>query len=138
MKHKNNRGFTLLEIIIVIIIVAVLASLAIPQFQRTTAFARSQEAIRLLATMRESIVRCAMLNDGDAQNCDFANAAAAGLDVEVPADGATNFNYVCAATAANAWTCTGTGNANCIGCVGDTIVMDETGDLTGTGVFASL
>ena len=135
MKHKNNKGFTLLEVIIVIIIIAVLASLAIPRFQRTTLFARSQEAIRQLSTIRESMERCAMFNNGS-----FASCALITLDVEVPGVGTApaspNFSYA-AVTAAGTFTVTATCTAT--GCVpADTINIIQTGALNGAGIFASI
>ena len=56
-KHKKS-GFTLLEIIIVIIIVGVLASLALPRFFRTVEYSRSTEAMQSLSSIRNSVERC--------------------------------------------------------------------------------
>jgi len=62
MRYKNNKsGFTLLEIIIVIIIVGVLASLALPRFFQTIEFSRSSEALNALGVLKRSADRCAMM-----------------------------------------------------------------------------
>ena len=61
MKIKNNRsGFTLLEIIIVIIIVGVLASLALPRLFNTIEFSRSTEALNAIGILKRAADRCEM------------------------------------------------------------------------------
>ena len=63
MKIKNKKsGFTLLEIIIVIIIVGVLASLALPRFFETIEFSRSAEAINYLGTIKRGMEQCALMS----------------------------------------------------------------------------
>ena len=44
MKKSRNFGFTLLELLIVVVIVGILASFALPQFSRFTRRARTSEA----------------------------------------------------------------------------------------------
>ena len=62
MKINNNKsGFTLLEIIIVIIIVGVLASLALPRFFETVEFSRSNEAMNMLGSAKRAADRCSMM-----------------------------------------------------------------------------
>jgi prepilin-type N-terminal cleavage/methylation domain-containing protein len=61
MRLKNNRsGFTLLEIIIVIIIVGVLASLALPRLFNTIEYSRSTEALNVIGTIKRAADRCDM------------------------------------------------------------------------------
>jgi prepilin-type N-terminal cleavage/methylation domain-containing protein len=72
MKLKNNKsGFTLLEIIIVIIIVGVLASLALPRFFQTVEFARSTEAMNILSSAKRAADRCSIMGGAGANytNC---------------------------------------------------------------------
>ncbi len=45
MFYKKNRGFTLVEIVIVIIIIGILAALAFPQFSKTKEHAIGKEAM---------------------------------------------------------------------------------------------
>ncbi len=45
MRSDNSRGFTLVELMIVVAIISILASLAIPAFHRYTKKAKSAEAI---------------------------------------------------------------------------------------------
>ena len=62
MKRMNNRsGFTLLEIIIVIIIVGVLASLALPRFFQTINFSRSTEALNAMGVVKRAVDHCAIM-----------------------------------------------------------------------------
>ena len=61
MRKSNRSGFTLLEVIIVIIIVGVLASLALPRFFSTVEYSKGTEALQALATVRQSMERCYMM-----------------------------------------------------------------------------
>ncbi len=77
MKLTNKKsGFTLLEIIIVIIIVGVLASLALPRFFQTVEYSRSTEAMNFLASAKRAADRCSMLGGAgiDYSGCDTYEA----------------------------------------------------------------
>ena len=64
MRNINNKsGFTLLEVIIVIIIVGVLASLALPRLVGTIEFSRSQEPLDVMALIRKSVDNCSAQNN---------------------------------------------------------------------------
>lgn len=84
MTFKHNKsGFTLLEVIIVIIIVGVLASLALPRFFRTVEYSRSMEALENLSTIRSSIERCYLPRASYLQCANYNN-----LDVADPTSNA--------------------------------------------------
>jgi len=53
----NERGFTLLELLMVVIIIAILASIALPQYFRVTERARTGQVLQLLASIRGSQLR---------------------------------------------------------------------------------
>jgi prepilin-type N-terminal cleavage/methylation domain-containing protein len=79
MKRKE-RGFTLLELLMVVIILGILASVALPQYIRTSERSRAAEALNMLATLRQSQLRYY------AQQVAFTNSLA-DLDVEIPPAG---------------------------------------------------
>lgn len=54
---KTKKGFTLLELLIVVVILAVLAGLALPQYLRTVARARESEGWQNLGTIRSALSR---------------------------------------------------------------------------------
>ena len=52
-----ERGFTLLELLMVVIIIAILASIALPQYFRVTERSRTAQALQLLSSIRGSELR---------------------------------------------------------------------------------
>ncbi len=82
MNIKQKKGFTLLEIIIVIIIVGVLASLALPRFFSTVEFSRSTEALTSFTALRQSMERCYLSAGGTYTTCNNLD----NLDLENPSN----------------------------------------------------
>ena len=54
MLRINKQGFTLIELMVVIVIIGVLASLAIPRFTEASAKAKAAEAPRVLASFESA------------------------------------------------------------------------------------
>ena len=138
MRIKNNKsGFTLLEIIIVIIIVGVLASLALPRFFSTVEFARSTEALNQLGVVRESVARNYLVNNGT-----YTFATMAVLDVEDPSTApGTHFTYSISGTTATGYTLQATRNLVDGGVATDWIRLIQTGGgvtRSGTGRFIGI
>mgnify|MGYP001562150258 FL=1 len=93
MRLKNNKsGFTLLEIIIVIIIVGVLASLALPRFLSTVSLAKATEALANMGALKNALDRCRVANTVN-QN-QYTGCTTTTLDIADPnATVGRKFNY---------------------------------------------
>src|SRR3989338_915782 len=87
MKH-NRRGFTLLEILIVVIIIGILATLAMPQFTKSVKKAKMAEAYIVLGAMRTAQLRYY----ASTSPSEFTNDPSK-LDIDVPSS--TYFDYTC-------------------------------------------
>ena len=84
-----NKGFTLIELIVVIIIVGILASVGMTQYTKVVEKGRAAEARIILGSLRSSEV-AAYFENG-------AYSALADLGVAAPASCATThyFSYIC-------------------------------------------
>ncbi len=137
MNLKNRSGFTLLEVIIVIIIVGVLASLALPRFFSTVEYSRATEAMQAIATVRQSMERCYLMRVSYTGPC----AVFASLDVEDPnTTPNSHFNYAIT-SAATAYTITATRNTRDGGGGTGTVWLMFSGTVVtrgGTGPFGAV
>ena len=70
-------GFTLLELMIVVIIIAILAAIALPQYLKTAERSRAAEALQILASIRAAEHRYRVENGA-------YTAGLANLDIDVP------------------------------------------------------
>lgn len=86
IKHLQ-KGFTLVEIMIVVAIIGILASIAIPSYQDYVKKGKAAEATGMLADLRIKMEQCFQ------DNRSYAGCAA----FCTPTSGAVNFSYACAA-----------------------------------------
>jgi len=86
MTQQSQKGFTLIELMIVIAIIGILAAIALPQYQTYTKKARFSEVI-LAASSAKGLVDVCFQTRGEATlaNCD--TAAEIGLDTTGAAAG---------------------------------------------------
>ena len=139
MKRKN-KGFTLLEIIIVVIIVGVLASLALPRLFSTVEYSRSTEALAAIGTVRSSMERC-LLKSGSG-NYNGCTSFATQLDIPDPGtEAGHHFTYGIAGNGTIGYTITATRNTLDGGVATHTVLLTK--DATnvtksGTTAFSKL
>jgi prepilin-type N-terminal cleavage/methylation domain-containing protein len=100
--RRMQAGFTLLELMMVVIILAILASIALPQYLRVSERTRAAEALNMLAAIRSSELRFRANSPTDIYN-DFDAGGNWLLDIGVP-----GYNGVAASTL---WAYTASGTA---------------------------
>ena len=106
MKEFNNKhGFTLIEIIVVLIIVGILASIALPSLFANVARSRSAEGMAGLSTYKSQTEACVQAHYGTAAtSCAWANlnlATSSGNFLYTFATAPSNSSYIYAIKATN-------------------------------------
>ena len=129
-KIHNRKGFTLIELMIVVVIIGILASLAIPRFMTESTRAKQSEARHLLKpvyTMQHAY-RLANNTYGDGGVTAAAGGSFPQIGVEIMAG--ARYSYVMVAAAAT-FTCTATGNID-DDATDDVWTVIQTGVITNT------
>ena len=83
----NKKGFTLIEIIIVIVILGILATLAVPKITGQMKTAEAGEAMNFFGAIRRAASDCLTMSGGDSSAC----LTATQLGVSVPTN--AKFTY---------------------------------------------
>lgn len=107
---KKQTGFTLIELMIVVAIVAILAAIALPAYQDYTRRARGSEVIAATGGYKTAIEVCAQAHNGTLTTCD---SGAEGIPAAITTQ-AANSNV--ASMSAAAGVITGKGGADAGNC----------------------
>ncbi len=131
--RRHLKGFTLLEVLVVIVIIGILASLAMPRFFRTVEYSRATEALAQLSAVRSSMQRCYLL-----QNSYTGCTAFTLLDVEDPGTlTGTHFTYALG-TGATTFLITATRNTVDGGSTAERVTINQDGTKTGSGLYTGI
>lgn len=112
---KAQKGFTLIELMIVVAIIGILAAIAIPAYQDYTARAQMAEAVTLTDGLKTKVSEIFAQNGTCADNSSAANAAASGIDLDTTVKGRYVAKVTTGGTAAAAGGCTIVATMNATG-----------------------
>ncbi|WP_457420002.1 pilin [Roseateles sp. P5_E7] len=74
LKARAQKGFTLIELMIVVAIIGILAAVALPQYRTYTTRAKSANAITVGDAYKSAVALCIQENGGTTTNCDLGKS----------------------------------------------------------------
>ena len=137
MPTKNNKGFTLLELLIVLVVIGVIAGLMFPVLTANIEKGRGQEAAVALGTVKEAMVKYWQTTGNSSYAGATLDSTATqswiGFDPNASAAGQSPlFTYTVNALAGNGFTI----HARRIGTTTNYLEIKETGDIKRFGVYS--
>lgn len=121
---SSNRGFTLIEVLVVVVIIGILAAIAIPNYADYVMRSKIPEATSALSTMRSRMEQYFQ------DNRTYANACAATTIAPLPPN-TDNFTFACSNLTVSTYTVTATGRNSMNGFV---YTINQSNVRTTTGV----
>jgi general secretion pathway protein G len=114
---RTKYGFTLIEVVIVIIIMGLMASFAIPRLTQSREAARLSEGVQILKTYRSAQDRWNLDHAAFTNDCNDLDVTLTPTNFNAPTcvnDGSVSIQrtggaYTITATAANVYSCAGAG-----------------------------
>lgn len=138
-KKRGQKGFTLIELMIVVVIIGILAALAIPRFMRASTKAKQSEAKQLLKQVYTMQQAYRQEKDTYWAGGPASAAAPAGFNgIGVEIGPTARYSYVLSAVTSLAFLCTATASALDDDAAADTWTIDHTGSLACTSDDAIL
>ena len=94
IKHVNSKGFTLLELLVVVMIIGLLTSIAVPQYNRSVRRAEMMEGLSHGKTIYDAALRYKSVNGEGPTNFNQLDIGFAGATINGSSFVDGNFTYI--------------------------------------------